>query len=229
MSSADSLVQKLFASLQAKDSKAYIALAHNQQQFGQFIRNIMEKVFKSEQMQKALAADEKSKNLNVDSLISAQVAATTSEAAFGKMEEGLGQSFQRIVEEGEQKGVKWSDAKFTNYTIDSSAVADKDAEAYNLTGLKEAKGVIDFSVGDSAYQLAYGKLMYIESQGGWFGGEFTQIARKGELTQPAEADSLNSVPSSQKEVKEAEPAKKNKPAAKTKVPSGKSPARKPKP
>lgn len=223
--SADSLVQKLFATLQAKDEKAFVALYPDQQQFSRFIRGILEKVLKSEQMQKMMAADEKSKNLNVDSLINAQVATTTGAEGFGKMQAEFGKSFQKIIEAAEQKGVKWSDAKLTNYTVDSAAAADKDAEAFNLTGLKEAKGVIDFSVGNSSYQLAYGKLMYIESEGGWFGGEFTQVARKGELVEPAAADSVDSVVSSQKELKPTAPAKK-KTTTKGKDSNSKSPARK---
>jgi hypothetical protein len=180
----DSLVQKIFATLQAKDQNAFVALYPNAQQFSGFIRDIMQKAFNSDQMKQMMAADEKSKNMNIDSLINAQVTAATGPEAFGKMQTQFGKSFQRIIEKGEQKGVKWNEAKLTNYTVDTSALSDKDAEAFNITGIKEAKGVIDFSVGDSAYQLAYEKIMYIENQGGWFGGEFTQLARKGESLAP---------------------------------------------
>lgn len=181
---ADSLVHRIFASLKAKDEKAFVALYPNGQQFGRFMRTIMEGAMKSEQMKEVMGMDEKTKNLNIDSLIDTQVAMFMMPEMVNKMQADFVKTFQRTIEKGEQKGVNWSQAQLTGFTLDTSAVKGDENMPFELAGLKEAKGVIDFTVGDSAYQLAFGKMMYIQSEGGWFGAEFPQLARKGESLAP---------------------------------------------
>lgn len=235
VSTPDSLVQKIFATLKAGDQKAFVALYPNSQQFGRFIRTVMEQAMKSDVVKQAMAADEKSKNMNIDSLIDAQVAAVSNAETFGKMQDEFGKSFQKIVEKGEQKGVKWSEAKLTGYTIDSSSMEGMEGVPFQLSGIKEGKGVINFTVGDSAYQMAYNKMMYIQSEGGWFGAEFTQLARKGESLEPdapvfspEDSAAMNMVDTT---AAPSEPVKKK---TKTKTPTSKTkqvsktPARKPK-
>lgn len=184
VSSPDTMVHRLFATLQAKDEKAFVALYPNAEQFGRFIRGIMEQTMKSEQIRSLMAMDEKTKGLNLDSLVDAQIVEETKPEKFAKTQAQFGKTFQQIIEKGEKKGVNWSQAKMTGYTIDSSSFGEKEGMPFQLTGLKEAKGVIDFTVGDSAYQLAFGKMMMIEKEGGWFGADFTQLARKGESLEP---------------------------------------------
>lgn len=215
---ADSLVRKIFNSLKAKDEKAFVSLYPNGQQFGRFMRTVMEGAMKSEQMKEIMSLDEKTKNLNLDSLIDAQVAMFMMPEMVNKMQADFAKTFQRIIEKGEQKGVNWSQAELKSFTLDSSAVEGDENMPLQLAGLKEAKGVIDFSVGDSAYQLAFNKMMFIQSEGGWFGAEFPQLARKGESLAPdpsAEDDEEETAIMTE----EAE-----KPAAK---PKAKAPAKKP--
>lgn len=181
---ADSLVHKIFASLKAKDEKAFVSLYPNGQQFGRFMRTVMEGAMKSEQMREIMSLDEKTKNLNLDSLIDAQVAMFMMPEMVNKMQADFAKTFQRIIEKGEQKGVNWSQAQLTSFTLDSTAVKGDENLPLQLAGMKEAKGVIDFTVGDSAYQLAFNKMMFIQSEGGWFGAEFPQLARKGESLAP---------------------------------------------
>ena len=52
---ADTMIHKIFASLQAKDQKAFVALYPNAEQFGRFIRGIMEQTMKSEEIKKLMA------------------------------------------------------------------------------------------------------------------------------------------------------------------------------
>lgn len=219
---ADSMIQKVFASLQAKDQKAFVALYPSGQQFSRFMRNIMEQTLKSDEMKKMMEADEKSKGMNVDSLIESQVALLSTPESMAKMQQEFGNVFQRIIEKGEKKGVKWNAAKLTSYTMDTSAV-EGDAP-FQPAGLKEAKGVIDFTVGNDAYQLAYAKMMYLQSEGGWFGADFPQLARKGESLEPdAEQADEEVAPAPKKKG----PAPKGKaPAKKGKTGSTKAPVRK---
>lgn len=221
--SADSMVHKIFATLKAKDEKAFVALYPNPHQFGRFMRNIMEQAMKSDEMKKMMEMDEKSKGMNLDSLIEAQVTAISSPEAFGQMEKAFGTMFQKIIEKGEKKGVKWSEAKLTNFTFDSSAIAGE-GTPFSPTGIKEAKGVIDFTVGSEPYQLAYSKVMYLESEGGWFGAEFPQLARKGESLQPdteQEVSAGDATPQKQKAT-----GTKGKAAVKGKTTATKAPVRK---
>jgi hypothetical protein len=229
VSNADTMIRRIFATLKANDQKAFVALYPNRQQFGRFMRNLMEQTFNSEEMKKVMAQDEKAKNLNIDSLIGAQVATLTSEAAFSQMENAFGAMFQSIIKKGEAKGVKWSDATLVSYTIDSSAdVAD--GAPFQPAGMKALKGVIDFTSGGSPYQLAYEKVMYLPTEGGYFGADFPQLARKGESLAPDKEETVtDSVTMTQTEtVPPPPPAPKKKPTTKGKTTGSKTPARKPK-
>ncbi|MDQ3279686.1 MAG: hypothetical protein M3Q06_15275 [Bacteroidota bacterium] len=213
---ADSLVQRIFASLKAKDEKAFVGLYPNGQQFSRFMRTVMEGAMKSDQMKEMMSMDT-TKKINIDSLIDAQVAMFAQPQMVQQMQTEFAKTFQQVIEKGEKKGVNWNQARLTGFTIDSSSVKGDESMPFDLAGLKEAKGVIDFTVGDSAYQLAFGKMMYIQSEGGWFGAEFPQLARKGESLAPDPAA----------EEEGAEPAREKtstkKPAAKS---TGKAPAKK---
>jgi hypothetical protein len=185
---ADSMVHKLFASLQQKDENAFLSLHPNAEQFSQFIKTIMQQVMKSDAMKQIFAMDEKTKNINIDSLITAEVSKAASPKEFEAMQSEIKRSFQKAIEKGEAKGVKWSEARLTGFTIDSATVANEKAEQFNLSGLKEAKGVIGFSVGDSSYQMSFGKMMFFPDQGGWFGVNVAQVARKGDSLAPDASD-----------------------------------------
>lgn len=226
---ADSLVHKIFASLKAKDEKAFVALYPDGQQFSRFMRSVMESAMKSDQMKEMLSMDT-TKKINVDSLIDAQVAMFSQPQMVQQMQAEFAKTFQQVIDKGEKKGVNWSQARLTGFTIDSSSVKSDESMPFELAGLKEAKGVIDFMVGDSAYQLAFSKMMYIQNEGGWFGAEFPQLARKGESLEPdpsAEGEDsavmMEEAPAQKPAAKAKAPAKK--PAAKPKAKS-KAPAKK---
>ncbi len=182
---ADSTVQKLFAALQQKDEQAFLAIYPNANQFGRFMTSIMEQVLKSEGMKAIFATDEKTKNLNIDSLITAEAGNAAGPEKFAAMQAKNKSLFQSTLSKGEAKGVRWSEARITGLTVDSAAVSDKEAAQFNLKGLKEAKGVIDFAVGDSAYQLVFRNMVYFPAEAGWFGADIVQVARKGESLVPA--------------------------------------------
>ncbi|HVF80824.1 MAG TPA: hypothetical protein VM884_02780 [Flavisolibacter sp.] len=79
-----------------------------------------------------------------------------------------------------KKGVNWSAAKLVTYTTDTTSAVGPEMEMFKSSGIKNMKGVIDFTSGDSAYQMSFDKLIYVPAEGGWFGGEFEQVIRKGE-------------------------------------------------
>jgi len=225
VSSPDTMVHRIFASLKAKDQKAFVSLYPNARQFGAFIRGMMETMLKTPEMKKMMEKDEKSKNMNVDSLIDAQVSAASEPMAFAKMQSEFGNIFQKIIEKGESKGVKWNEATLTGYTLDSTTTEEGNPFQPSM---KTLKGVISFNVGDSAYQLAYDKIFFLPAENGWFGAEFKQLARKGESLAPDQAEmeeGVDSVAVEKPSAKMAKPKAKQ-PAAKAKTGSTKSPARK---
>src|SRR5215204_6589604 len=85
ISNADSMIYKVFATLQAKDEKAFVALYPNAAQFSKMMRTMMEQMMNSEQMKQMMAADEKSKNMNLDSLINAEVDKISKPEVFDEM------------------------------------------------------------------------------------------------------------------------------------------------
>lgn len=178
---ADGMIQQLFASLKNKDEKAFTSLYPNGQQMASLMRRMMETMFKSEQMQQMMAMDEKSKNMNLDSLIEAQISQLAKPEAMAEMQKSFAKNFQEIIEKGEKKGVNWNSAQLTSYTVDSAMQSD-DEEMKMLAGagIKNLSGVIDFRSGGTDYQMNYDKVLYIPSEGGWFGGEFKQVIKKGE-------------------------------------------------
>lgn len=181
VNSPDSMIHKMFATLQAKDEKAYLALYPSAGQFKVLMRSMMEQMLKSEEMQKMMALDEKTKNLNVDSLINEEISKMDKPGVYDGIQKGFTISFKNIIEKGEKKGVDWRKAVLLNYTMDTISPLNRDVEILNTAGVKNMKGVIDFKVGDSLYHMMYDKVLLIPSEGGWFGGEFPQIAHKWEI------------------------------------------------
>lgn len=182
-SNVESLVQKFFASLKAKDEKAFVALYPNATQFSNLMRTMMQQVLGSEQMQQMMAMDPKTKDMNIDSLINAEVGKMSNPEAFAEMQKSFAENFQKTIVKGEKKGVNWSDATYTGVAIDSNTHMPGQMEALKDAGFKAVQGVIDFRSAGTDYQMSFDKIIFIPSEG-WYGGEFPQIAKKGESLQP---------------------------------------------
>jgi len=219
VSTPDAMIRQLFTTLKNKDEKSFVALYPNGQQMSKLVRGMMETMFKSEEMQKMMAMDEKSKNMNLDSLIDAQVAQMAKPEAQAEMQKSFAKSFQAIIAKGEKKGVNWSQAEITSFTMDSTAESDdQDMKMFAGAGMKTLKGVIDFTAGGTPYQMSYEKVLYLPSENGWFGGEFKQVIKKGEsfAQEGGNDDAVTTEPAKTK-VK----ADSNKTKAKTKTPTTK--------
>jgi hypothetical protein len=225
VSNADSMIHKIFAALKAKDEKAFVALYPNAKQFGSFMRTMMEKMMKSEQMQQMMAADEKSKNMNIDSLITTEVDKLTSPEGFAKMEKEFAKTYQNIIEKGENKGVNWPDATLTSFTIDSAAGLGDELQMLGDVGFKAMKGVIDFRSAGKDYHMNFDKIMFIPSEGGWYGGEFPQLGLKSEsldeIIDEPQPDSVAVTPKAKTKTKSKTKTSSTKTKTKTKTPARK--------
>lgn len=180
VSQPDAMVQKIFATLQSKDEKAFVNLYPNAAQFTKLMRSMMEQMLSTPEVKQAMAADPTSKNMNVDSLINVEVSKISDPESFAQMQKKFSSSFQQIIEKGEKNGVNWSNAQLTNFTIDTAAALDGEMAALKSTGIKAMSGVIDFRSNNTDYHMSFDKVMYLPEEGGWFGGEFPQLARKSE-------------------------------------------------
>ncbi len=180
---ADSMVYKLFASLKNKDKKAFVALYPNSQQFIKFTKKVLlaqKDLFKQfREIDSSLAP--KRPPMNFDSLFTAQINRISKPEVFDSLKEVFGKTFSPVISQGEVKGVNWTTANLESYTLDSTALADSNAIRMMGPGFKNMKAIISFSSGNNAYRISIKNIFYIPEEGGWFGGEFNEVIRKGEI------------------------------------------------
>lgn len=225
----DDMVRKIFSALQTKDEKAFVTLYPNAPQFTKMMRSLME-VMRPQMEQMMTNMGDKSQTVNMDSIINAEVDKMSKPEEYAQMQEKFASTYKKIIEKGEKKGVNWSSVKLVNFTIDTTAKATGDMAMMEQIGLKVMKGVMDIQSEGKDYQMSFDKVIYLPTEDGWFGGEFPQLARKGESLEPdadTEAmtkDSVDSVAAS-RPVKTKTKTKSS--GAKTKTKTTSSPARKP--
>ncbi|GAA4742440.1 hypothetical protein [Flavisolibacter ginsenosidimutans] len=176
ISNPDTMVRKLFATLPANDEKGFVALYPSPQQLMELVKSIM----MSDEVRNQIAMGSGDKNINMDSLIQAQLATMSKPEVAAEMTKSFGKNFQRAVEKGKAKNIDWKKARLLSYTIDTAAGSDKDEAMLQKLGYKTMNGVIQFSVDTAMYQMQFSKILFIPKAAGWYGGEFGQIARKGE-------------------------------------------------
>ena len=220
---ADTIVHKLFAALKNKDEATFLALYPTGKQMGNLVKGMLETMFKSEEMKQMMAMDEKSKNMNIDSLVDVQVSQMNKPETQAEMQKGFSKNFSDIIEKGEKKGVNWSQAQITTYTLDSiSGVDDEDMKMFGGSGIKNLKGVIDFRSAGTDYQMNFDKILFIPSETGWFGGEFKEVIKKGEsFAQEKSGDAEGNAAEPSAEVKTKTKTESDKTKTKTKTPTSK--------
>jgi hypothetical protein len=175
VSNPDSIVRKLFATLPTNDESGFVALYPSPQQLMELVKSIM----MSDEVRKQIAMSSGDKNINMDSLVQAQLSAMAKPEVAAEMTKSFGRNFQRAVENGKAKNIDWKKARFLSYKLDTAAAGNDEAMLGKL-GYKTLNGVIDFSVDTAMYQMQFSKIIFIPKANGWYGGEFGQIVRKGE-------------------------------------------------
>lgn len=203
---ADTMINRLFATLKAKDEKAYVALYPNSQQLGRFMKKIMQTqrnvMTALQQTDSSQGKGQSPVNMDsllrsVDSMMTAQLAEMTKPENYAAMEKKFAKSFAPVLQQGEAKGVNWAAATLTGYRLDSTVQTDSAAVKMLGADFKSLKGVLDFTSGGKAYQLSVDNVVYLPEEGGWFGGDFGEVIRKGEnfttdKAETKEADGLES-------------------------------------
>jgi hypothetical protein len=181
--SIDSQVQKLFSALKSKDTAAYLKLFASGRQMDQVYGLGLERLSPKERadLKKSLKEHDLYKSLNVDSLFQSMLHQYSAPSATEKLRAEAAHKFNSVVIEGEKKGVIWLSATLNSYHLDTFEINKNQIQT---TGVKLLNGVIDFSSGDSSYELRFYNLTYLPLDNGWFGGEFIELIRKGESFTP---------------------------------------------
>lgn len=159
----DSLVYRAFRTLQAKDTAAFVALYPNHQQMKSLMVNAM-----SVMKDKILAQQP---NLNIDSLLKAELEEMTPEKYREEMQSEFVQGFARILNQADAKAIDLRSATITSMTMDSAQT--------EVPGMKAARGIIRFNSGGEEYELHYDGAAYLESEKAWFGTKFNWVGKKG--------------------------------------------------
>ena len=161
--SADTMVHKVYRALKSKNETAFISLFPNYEQMRRFLRQSVEAELKQ-------AKDSSAAKMNVDSLMEMMMGQMTEETFNAQMKNEFSRSFRSILEAGEAKGINWSNAVLTHYTLDSLV-----EESF-----PSMKGVMDLKDGEKEYQLAFNQMVWLDKEGGWFGISLRNIVHKGE-------------------------------------------------
>ncbi|GAA4742447.1 hypothetical protein [Flavisolibacter ginsenosidimutans] len=196
--SIDTLIHKLFSSLKQQDEKAFIALYPNGQQFAYIMRPLIEDAFKSNEMKGALASNEKTSSINIDSLIEVQMNQVTAPQVEAELSKKYSQLYHEFIEKGEKKGVKWQEAELISISLDSTLdKSDTEVKSLLQAGMKTMKGIVDFRSNKVNYRMTFAKFVNVPQAGGWFSGEIKEIVRKAERPRNIEQPSLT-LPSNSK-------------------------------
>jgi hypothetical protein len=166
--SADTMVHKIFRSLQSNNEKAFVTLFPDYQQWKDFLKEAMVQEAKSS----ARSGGDSVVKINLDSIVKSYMGELTEASFKEEIQKKFPESFHSIMEEGKAKGMAWSQATLTSYTIDT--VHELESNFPTL------KGIMDVKDGDKEYQLAFEQIIWFEKESGWFGVDLKKLVRKGE-------------------------------------------------
>lgn len=222
ITNVDTFMHRFFTTLKTNDKQAFIALYPSGDQMKQIMQDAMGKMLNNEQFREQLKKE--TPGQNIDSMIKVQLDMFTSDEALKDMTKKFERSFDNAISKGENKGVVWSKATLTSYTVDTSVAAEDEVMGLADAGYKSMKGVIDFSVADSAYQASFGEVIFMPGRG-WYGGEIKKVVHKGESLKEEEETWQQSGEDSTFMIIDTTayqvPKEKVKPKAKTKTPPAK--------
>ena len=168
VSRPDSLVFRAFRTLQAKDTAGFIELYPNHQQMKKLMVNSMD------QLREQLKAIQP--NMNVDSMIKAEMENFTAEKYRNELQAEFSESFRRILARAQALNLDLSKATILSIRMDTAET--------EMTGILAVRGTLDLTSDGKDYLLIFDGAGYLPTENGWFGTKFTGIHRKGE-TAPA--------------------------------------------
>lgn len=181
-SKPDSLIRKIFATLQAKDEKAFLALCPNSTQLVCIMKKLADGVI--EDIKSGLPKDlSRSSMASLDKSLESvrsSLKKTYSPKAIQKLRNSFGEKFRSIIRDGEKWGVDWNATIFTKYILDST----KDDFLYGQNLFKSSSyqsmsGKFCFKDKDSTSQVLFSNLLYSEEEKKWYAGMLEATAPPG--------------------------------------------------
>jgi hypothetical protein len=151
--SADTIVHRTFAALKAQDKSAFIALFPAYEPFKKFLLQTM-LAEKQRRMGDTLLP------VDVDSLEVEFINNLTEADYVNDMVPNFSTPFQKALEQGMEKGLNWSNAMLTNYTLTKTPTAGD---------VPAMEGIMDIRDGTQEYQLAFDQIIWFEPEQSWFG------------------------------------------------------------
>lgn len=203
--SPDSMVHRIFATLKNKDEKAFLELYPNTDQMVKMLSRMMSglaaELAKMDTTRKEQVNATDFKQLMLEEL---KQKATPEEVA--KMNARYIQQFQKVIKNGEKKGIDWSSTTLTKYTIDTSRQTDEMMmKLFGTNEMRTMNGTIFFTSGKDAYQLNFKEVLYFPEEKGWYGVKLRELRKEGE---PADKDILSGTVREIEQVQESPTPKK---------------------
>jgi hypothetical protein len=165
----DNHMKKVVRSLKQKDEKAYLQLFPTYEQMVDFLKQVLE--------QTSDASD-----ITKDSLMQVTMKGFTKEKYENDIEGKLAVAFRNFLEEGETKGLNWTDIEFAGYTADTSDIE-------KVEGMQSATGKIFVKFNDKDYTITYSDVIWMNNQQAWFGILLNGVLKPGEAVTGASDDS----------------------------------------
>jgi hypothetical protein len=152
----DTLVQRIYRAVKNTDEQAFVQLFPNYTQIRAILDNMLEKV-----------KDSSARAMMAQSFL--QLNETVYKT---KMLTEITSSFQKLIKQGTDKGITWSDLAFTGSNMEEESMED--------FGGKQLKGVIHLKDAKQEYDLHFSETIWSEPEKAWFGAILRGIVKKGE-------------------------------------------------
>lgn len=152
----DTLVQRIYRAVKNTDEQAFVKLFPDYKQIRAILDNMLEKV--QDSSARAMMA-QGFLQLNEDMY-------------KDKMLHEITGSFQKLIKQGTDKGITWSDLAFTGSNVEEENLED--------FGSKQLKGVIHLKDAKQEYDLHFSETIWSEPEKAWFGAILRGIVKKGE-------------------------------------------------
>ena len=180
----DEIVRKVFASLQAKDENAFLALCPDSAQLVQIMKRLAQGVIADiksglpkDFSRRSMASFDKSLDPIRESLKK-----TYAPKEIQKRRNSFRENFCRILEDGEKRGVDWATATFTNFTFDSikngSFLYGQSLPKHS--SFQSMRGKIYFKDRDSTCQVWVEDLTFIPTENRWYVGTLEMLVLAGD-------------------------------------------------
>jgi hypothetical protein len=166
-SDADTIINKIFSILKAKDENAFIALHPSKEES---IKLALQSLEKQRNILTDFAKTDSALNggkfstPDFDTFLKEAKKDLLKSSAFEEMEKRMRKCFATFIKEGEEKGVTWDKTHLINSEIDTLS-ADSIKKYFGSDEFKMINGIIHFACGDESFKLNFDKVVRLGEYG----------------------------------------------------------------